>query len=76
MKIGNFIVVYNPIKIAKKMKTKTQPTVTNSGNYLEQSLMKGLNKTQEQYAKSQVKKYSELGLAIPYGIIRKTAINL
>lgn len=58
------------------MNTKTQPKEVKSGNYLEQALFKGLNKKQVNWAKEQVEKFENLGVAIPYGIIRKGALEL
>lgn len=58
------------------MKRKTQPKLVESGNYLEQGLFKGLNKTQKNYAEKQLKKFKEMGVAIPYGVIRKTSLTL
>jgi len=58
------------------MKTKTEPKQIKSGNYLDQALMKGLNKKQKEWAKMQVKKFEDFGVAIPYGIIRKGALEL
>ena len=58
------------------MKTKTQPKQIKSGNYLDQALMKGLNKKQKEWANMQVKKFEDFGVAIPYGIIRKCALEL
>jgi hypothetical protein len=56
------------------MKTKTQPLNVKSGNYLDQALMEGLNKKQRDWAKIQVKKFEDFGVAVPYGLIRKGAL--
>lgn len=58
------------------MKAKQNPKEIKSGNYLEQALFKGLNKKQLAYAKEQVKNFETLSFAIPYGIIRKSALEL
>lgn len=46
-----------------------------SGDYLYQALITGMNKKQISFAKAQVKKFENLGVAIPYGIIRKVALE-
>ena len=57
------------------MKIKTQPNETKSGNHFEQAVMKGLTKNGKQWAKEQIKKFEDSGLA-PYGLIRKEALNI
>jgi len=57
------------------MKTKSHPRQINSGNYLEQALMKGLTKSGRQWAKGQVKKFEGFGIAVPWGLIRNEAVN-
>ena len=59
-----------------KKNIKTQPKLIKSGNYLEQALMKGLNKKQKEYAKSKIKHFEDFGLAIPYRLIRKGALEI
>lgn len=57
------------------MKNKTQPINVNSGNYLYQALMIGLTEEQKAWAESEVKKCEKLGVVIPYGVIRKCALE-
>jgi len=57
------------------MKSKTQPKELRSGIDIEQALFDGLNKNQKTWAKDQIRKFENTGLAIPYGIIRKEALK-
>jgi hypothetical protein len=57
------------------MKIKSQPTETNFGNHIEQSLYKGLSKDGKKYAREQVKHFTSNCMAIPYGLIRLIALK-
>lgn len=57
------------------MKTKSQPTETTFGNYIEQSLYKGLSKEGKKWAREKVKNFKVEGQAVPYGIIRLIALK-
>jgi len=56
------------------MKNKTQPLNLNSGDYLYQALMKGLNKKQRDFANSELKKAEMNSMELPIGLIRKMAL--
>lgn len=53
---------------------KTTPITIKSLNNLEYHCYKGLNAQQLNYAKEQVAKIKQIGIAVPYGIIRKAAL--
>lgn len=58
------------------MKTRNQPTQVHSGDAMEQAILKGLNKKQKQWTKDAIKQFDGMGEKIPYGFIRKTALDL
>lgn len=57
------------------MKNKSQPNIVKSGTYLDQALMKGLTPEGRKWAKLQVDKFNENGIDVPYGMIRKMALE-
>ena len=57
------------------MKSKSQPTITNYGNHLEQACYDGLKMNQLTWAKKKIKYFKDLGLAVPYGLIRTEALK-
>ena len=60
----------------KKLKPKKQPINLNSGDYILQACIKGLTKNQAKFAKNRIELFESLGVAVPYGLIRKEALKI
>lgn len=58
------------------MKKRSRPLETKFGNYIEQSLVDGLTEKGKRYAIEQVKRFEAIGIAVPYGLIRKLALKI
>ena len=57
------------------MKNKSYPNQVKSGNHFHQALMEGLSEEGKKWAKMQVKKFEENAVPIPYGMLRKMALE-
>jgi len=57
------------------MRIRKSPTQNKFSDYLEADCLKGLSETELKKAKKDIKKFHEMGLAVPYGIIRKSIID-